>query len=274
MSVVNRLYDEVRQPEYTGENRCTPCTVTNLLITAVVTAGLAVVQPVVAVVFAVVGVTAIAVRGYLVPGTPTLTKRYFPPWLLELFGKEPAGATDAPAYEGDVDPETYLLEHGIVTETAAGDDLELVDGFWPVWDAAIDEANEDLAGAVGDLLELEDPKVNPGGQIEPAGQTGGDGCTVYDGDVRVAQWPSEAALAADLGAIDALAEYGVDVEAMDRGDAGQLLAGLRVFAESCPDCGGAMALGEDTVESCCSVAEVFTYDCEDCGTRVMEIQAA
>ena len=272
MSVVNRLYDEVRQPEYTGENRCTPCTVTNLLITAVVAAGLVVIQPAIAVAFAVFGVAAIAVRGYLVPGTPELTKRYFPPWLLELFGKEPAGATNVPAYEGDVDPETYLLEHEIITETPDGEDVVLVEGFWPIWDAAIDEANANLADAVGDLLELDEPKVNPGGEIEPAGETGG-GCTVYDGDTRVAQWPSEAALAADLGAIDALAEYGVDVEAMDRADAGQLLAGLRVFAESCPDCGGTMALGEDTVESCCSVAEVFTYDCEDCGTRVMEVQA-
>ncbi|MEZ3116961.1 hypothetical protein RYH80_13685 [Halobaculum sp. MBLA0147] len=272
MSVVDRLADELRQPEYTGENRCTPCTVTNLLITAVVAAGLAVVNPLVAVAFAVLGVGAIAFRGYLVPGTPTLTKRYFPPWLLELFGKEPAGTADAPAYEGDVDPESYLLDHGVITETPDGEDLELVDGFWPTWRDAIERADEDLAAEVGDLLELEEPQVNPGGTITPAEEA--SGCTVYDGDVRVAQWPSEAALAADLGAIDALADHGIDVAAMDRGDAGQLLAGLRVFAEACPDCGGEMALGEDTVESCCSVADVFTYDCRDCGTRVMEIQAA
>ncbi len=271
MSVANRLYEELHQPEYTGENRCTPCTVTNLLITAVVTAGLAVVQPIAAAAFALLGVAAIALRGYLVPGTPTLTKRYFPPWLLSLFGKEPAGVTDAPAYEGDVDPETYLLENDIITETHSGEDLELVDGFWATWSAAIEDAKNNTEREVGELLELDDPKVNPGGEIEPA-EAGG--CTVYDGDVRVANWPSEAALIADLGAIDALATHGVDVDAMDRADAGQLLAGLRVFAEQCPDCGGGMALGEDTVESCCSVAEVFTYDCEDCGTRVMEIQAA
>lgn len=271
MSAANRLYEGLRQPEYTGENRCTPCTVTNLLITAVVTAGLAFVQPIAAAAFALLGIASIALRGYLVPGTPTLTKRYFPPWLLSLFGKEPATATNAPAYEGDVDPETYLLDNDIVTETPDGEDLELVDGFWSTWSAAIEEVKQDPESAVGELLELDEPQINPGGEIEPA-ETGG--CTVYDDDVRVANWPSEAALMADLGAIDALETRGVDVESMDRGDAGQLLAGLRVFAEECPDCGGPMALGEDTVESCCSVAEVFTYDCEDCGTRVMEIQAA
>ncbi|ERH13505.1 MAG: hypothetical protein J07HB67_02545, partial [halophilic archaeon J07HB67] len=53
MSVTNRLYEELHQPEYTGENRCMPCTVTNLFITAVVTAGLAFLSPVVAAVFAV-----------------------------------------------------------------------------------------------------------------------------------------------------------------------------------------------------------------------------
>jgi hypothetical protein len=271
MSVVNRLYDEVRQPEYTGENRCMPCTVTNLLITAVVSVGLVFINPLVAVAFAVIGLASIAVRGYLVPGTPTLTKRYFPEWLLQLFGKDEEDVLDAPTYEGDVDPESYLFEHGIIQEQEDGEDLELTDGFWPKWDAEIDRVQEDLEAEVGELLDLEDPQINPGGNINSVEDA--DACRVYDDDVRVAQWPSEAALAADLGAIEALAEYGIDVDEMDRGDAGQLLAGLRVFAEACPDCGGPMALGEDTVESCCSVADVFTYDCQDCETRVMEIQA-
>jgi hypothetical protein len=272
MSVVDRVYDELRQPEYTGDNRCLPCTVTNLLIAAVVAGGLSFVQPVVAVAFAVVAVAAIALRGYLVPGTPELTKRYFPPWLLSLFGKEPEPVVDAPAYEGDVDPEAYLLEHGIVRETDDGTDLELTDGFWPAWDREIQRVRDELETAVGELLELDEPRIDPGGQIQRVEES--HACNVYDGDVRVAQWPSEAALAADLGAIEVLADYGVDIDEMDRGAAGQLLAGLRVFAESCPDCGGEMALGEDTVESCCNVADVFTYDCEDCGARVMEIQAA
>jgi hypothetical protein len=267
MSVVNRLYDGVRQPEYTGENRCMPCTVTNLLITAVGTAALWVVSVPVAVGFAIVAVAAIAVRGYLVPGTPTLTKQYFPDWLLRLFGK---GPEPAPAYEGDVDPEAYLLDHGVVTEMDDGRDLELADGFWETWHDEIRSAREDIPAAVGDLLDLDEPRVDPDGELTP-----GDAGTypVFDGEVRVAQWPSAAALLADLGAVSALESAGVDVESMTQADAGRLLAGLRVFAESCPECGGDLELGEDTVESCCRTAEVYTYDCLDCDSRVMEIEA-
>ena len=268
MSVVQNLYDEVRQPEYTGENRCMPCTVTNTAITAVVSAGLwLLVTPIAAVAFAVFGLAAIALRGYLVPGTPWITKRYFPEWLLSLFGKaEDPVAADAPAYEGTVDPEEYLLERGIITETPDGQDLELTEGFWPEWDAEIQRAADDPASAVGDLLELEDPRIETPEQ--------GAGCRVFDGEVRVAQWPSRAALLADLGAVSALRKQGIDVDEMEQADAGALLAGLRVFAESCPDCGGSLELGEDTVESCCRVADVFTYDCNDCSARVLEIEAA
>ena len=82
MSVRGAL-EGIRQPEYTGENRCTPCTVTNLAITAVVAAGLAyaVSVPLSAGV-AVLGVASVWLRGYLVPKTPELTRRYFPDWLL------------------------------------------------------------------------------------------------------------------------------------------------------------------------------------------------
>lgn len=268
MSVVQDLYDQVRQPEYTGENRCMPCTVTNTAITFVVAAGLWVLlAPVAAVAFTVIGLAAIGLRGYLVPGTPTLTKRYFPEWLLALFGKaEDPVAADAPAYEGSVDPETYLMERGIVQETPDGQDLELVDGFWPEWDAAIEEAAANPERAVGELLELEKPRIEVPDE--------GAGCRVFDDEVRVAQWPSRAALLADLGAVTALRGEGIDIDEMEQADAGALLAGLRVFAESCPECGGSLELGEDTVESCCRVADVFTYDCSDCTSRVLEIEAA
>jgi hypothetical protein len=81
---------EARQPEYTGENRCVPCTATNVAIAAVLAIGLAfiLVTPIGVVAF-LASLVVIYLRGYLVPGTPELTKRYFPPWLLALFGKEP-----------------------------------------------------------------------------------------------------------------------------------------------------------------------------------------
>ncbi|ELY35984.1 hypothetical protein [Natronorubrum tibetense] len=79
---------DLKQPEYTGENRCEPCTILNLAIAVVV--GSLVARKTKLGGLAAVGISIglIYVRGYLVPGTPTLTKRYLPPEVLRWFGKE------------------------------------------------------------------------------------------------------------------------------------------------------------------------------------------
>ncbi|GAB3032824.1 hypothetical protein GCM10025298_22210 [Natronobiforma cellulositropha] len=88
-SGLSRVYERVHQPEYTGENRCIPCTSVNVVIALVVAGGIALWNRPIALVAFVLSLAAIYVRGYLVPGTPTLTKRYFPDWLLAKFDKEP-----------------------------------------------------------------------------------------------------------------------------------------------------------------------------------------
>jgi hypothetical protein len=79
--------ERLEQPAYTGENRCTPCTVVNLLLAAALAAlagrrnralGLGVFLGSAALIY---------LRGYLVPGTPELTKRYLPASVLARFGK-------------------------------------------------------------------------------------------------------------------------------------------------------------------------------------------
>ncbi|HET7324840.1 MAG TPA: hypothetical protein VFJ06_10950, partial [Halococcus sp.] len=81
--------DRFRRPEYTGANRCTPCTVVNLLIAVVVTGAVALLVPEVAILAFIIFVGTIYLRGYLVPGTPSLTKQYLPARVLRLFGKQP-----------------------------------------------------------------------------------------------------------------------------------------------------------------------------------------
>ena len=85
MAVARDALERVRQPEYVGENRCVPCTVTNLVIAAVLTAALAWLSVPLAVAFAVLAVASIWLRGYLVPKTPELTKQYLPNELLAKF---------------------------------------------------------------------------------------------------------------------------------------------------------------------------------------------
>ena len=72
------LLDRIREPEHTGENRCVPCTVVNAAIAVAATAFASIVAVEAAAVVLVGSVLAIGLRGYLVPGTPALTRRYLP----------------------------------------------------------------------------------------------------------------------------------------------------------------------------------------------------
>lgn len=86
------VVDDLKQPEYIGENRCEPCTVLNLVIAAVISSVVARKSRLGGTVAVGVSIVLIYLRGYLVPGTPTLTKRYLPPEVLRWFGKEPDSA--------------------------------------------------------------------------------------------------------------------------------------------------------------------------------------
>lgn len=69
------LATALARPEYTGENRCWPCTVANGFILLCCCLVLAVLSPLLSLFVLVVGVGAITLRGYLVPRTPKLTAR-------------------------------------------------------------------------------------------------------------------------------------------------------------------------------------------------------
>lgn len=79
------ILDRYRQPQYTGENRCIPCTGVNIAIAAVlaVIIGLATLTygaDITGAALAGIGVFLIAIgviylRGYLLPGTPWFTKK-------------------------------------------------------------------------------------------------------------------------------------------------------------------------------------------------------
>ena len=140
------VFDRLRQPEYTGENRCLPCTGVNLVIAAVLTvavgagavaAGATGPQAFVAgaAVFACAA-GAVYLRGYLVPGTPWLTETYFPDWVLRWFDKDtttttvgPPGTADATGPgPGEEDVEATLQRLGAIEECVDSADLCLTGG--------------------------------------------------------------------------------------------------------------------------------------------------
>lgn len=274
MSVVESL----RQPEYIGENRCTPCTIANSVIAVVgsvalsgvlVTAsgvGLAVAAGVGAVALGV-SAAAIYLRGYLVPYTPTLTKRYFPDWLLAKFDKLPAEPeADDETLDHEVDPESVLLEAEAVEPCVDEDDFCLTDAYRSTWHdemrrVADDGVETDDIVSVLDLdLDLEDAALTHHGEA----------ILLTVNNRELGKWESDAALVADVAGARVLAERYAPWAALSAADRSTVLRGLRVFAESCPLCDGDIELGQHTEESCCRSYEVVAVTCDDCQSRLFE----
>lgn len=242
--------DRLRQPEYTGENRCIPCTVVNLCLAVVAAVAVTVaLGPVGGVVVLVAALGAIYFRGYLVPGTPTFTVRYFPAWLLELFGKEV-----------DLRETLQPIEGAAVRATPEGG--RLVGPFESAWDDRIEQmraagvTDEDVARLLG---------------VSEASSVPGDVAYVVDGGLR--QWLSESALLADAAAAGVLEERGGEAWASLDPDARvATLRDLRKYLTYCPLCGGALDNEEtETVETCCTESErVLMATCVDCDIRLIE----
>ncbi|MCY4732947.1 hypothetical protein KY092_20670 [Natronomonas gomsonensis] len=263
------LQVRLHQPEYTGENRCLPCTIANTIIALALAAVIALWRPFAGALAFGVFITLIYLRGYLVPGTPELTTRYLPPRVLAWFGKEPpeappdaTGETDAGDAGGDT--EALLRSAGVVEDCPDEDDLCLTEAFESAWWGRIrtlrDEeglARERLAASLGvdaDALAFEG--------------TEGHFAVRYEGD-RVGRWPSRAVFYADLAAEPTLAEWIDGWAGLGDRWRTEVLAGLRVFLESCPACEADLEQVESVRESCCG-GDVVTVsvDCPACGSRV------
>ena len=277
MSTLHRL----RRPEYTGENRCIPCTLVNSAIALVIGAVAAVVSPPLGVAVLLVSALAIWLRGYLVPGTPELTKRYFPDWLLAYFDKGPEESSGFATSDADAaadgtgreefdaesfDAERVLLDGGVVEPCADVDDLCLDGGFERRWYDRMDAVRDDETAAREELARQLD--VAP--ESVEFEEYGSATVARIDG-VRAGQWESHAALVADLAAAHQLPAHVEEWRSLPTGARSQLLGGLRIFLEECPDCGGPVLADRETVRSCCRSHEVVAASCEACGARLLEL---
>lgn len=271
MTAAPGVVDRLRRPEYTGENRCVPCTLVNLAIAALLAVLVALLLPTRGapalgglVLLGAVG--AIYLRGYLVPGTPWFTRTYFPDRLLRWFDKSPAANGAVESDWGDsLDVEATLVRAGALTECADVDDLCLTPAFRDDWNRRLAELREedtsraDLAGLLGvDPDDLEFDEF-------------GDAFLARTDGRRVGQWESRAAFLADVGAADVLADWS-GWDALDVGQRGELLNGVRLFVETCPTCGGRVVFDEEVARSCCRQYDVAVVACEDCGARLFEAE--
>jgi hypothetical protein len=301
------VVDDLRQPEYTGENRCEPCTVLNLVIAAVLGSVIARKSRLGGLLAVGISVALIYLRGYLVPGTPALTKRYLPPEVLRWFGKEPEpdvasglGGVDPAADTGDVtsfneaealdtddagatagestapeeepapvDLETLFLEHDILEPCDDRDDLCLTADFEADWFDEIDALDESGidAAAAVDAFGFD---ADPD-EFELSER--GESWSLLSQSGAAGRWPSRAALLADIAASRALEPWVPDWATYPPETRGEVLNGLRMFLETCPS-GGDVRMGEEVVESCCTSHEVVAVTCEETGERLFEQRLA
>ncbi|WP_225333376.1 hypothetical protein [Halomicrobium urmianum] len=271
MNYVQTTLDRLRRPEYTGKNRCLPCTAFNTLIglAAAVGVGPAAGAGAAAVVL-LVSAASIYLRGYLVPGTPTFTKKYFPPWLLKLFGKSAARVRDATRDDEDdglpvENTEQVLMRAGALEECRGGADFCLTDEFGAAWDEQIAEVRDSDAGRerLLDVLDVDE-------DVDVEYEEHDSAFEVHAEGYHVGTWESDAAYIADVAAGLLLAERLDNWERYSTMRRGQMLQGLRLFLETCPSCGSPVTFGTDTAESCCSAQEVAVVTCEGCGKRIFE----
>ncbi|OYR39838.1 hypothetical protein [Halorubrum sp. Eb13] len=271
----------LRRPEYTGENRCLPCTAVNVAVAVAVAAALAVVgRPGLAALALAASLAAIWLRGYLVPGTPELTKRYLPERVLRLFGKGRAAAPPT-----DVDAESYLLSTEVLVETPDGADLAFAPWFASTWRAALDGMHIDAsaaaeAGAEGDdarsdsdvdadlaalasLADVDDDSLS----LDWRGGT----AFAFVGDERLGHWESSAAFLADVAADRVLTDRLDDWTALPLATRSGVLGALRLFVEECPACEGHVDLEERVVQSCCTSYDVIAGRCAACNARLFEL---
>ncbi|MFC7069025.1 hypothetical protein [Halobaculum lipolyticum] len=271
--------DALRRPEYTGENRCLPCTVVNAVAVVLASLVTAPVSGPAALVVLLGGAALIAVRGYVVPGTPA-----FAPRLVRALGLAPyfdhlgSGATDErpdrasddlageghPAGGDPADLLGAMLDAGVLREGDDGD-LFLADAFADAW---TDEMAA-LRGLDVDALAAETAAVVP---FDATGAPRFDGVSV-EGEGR-AVWLRPVHAVADVAAVRAMA--GVGVPESLRAPAA---SPLRLFLPECPACGGPLV--ETTVtDGCCggtmNPSETPTrraVACDDCGTTVRDLGA-
>lgn len=259
------------RPEYTGENRCRACTVTNTVLLAVATVAVAVRSRPAALVLLVAGGTALWLRGYLIPFTP----RFAPRVVAALPVVDRWFRTDDPAGElgtaVDVTDERRaaiveaLLEEGVLR--ASGAELDLDERFREAWwrEMRSIRADDDaaLAAALRDRIPwAEAVEVRPDGDA-PVVRIVGSGT-----GARSESWLARPAAVASLAVIRVLEDRGT-LAPEDR-----VLAAdpMRLFVDRCPTC--ETTLEERPAGSCCGGVlhddgDPYTVRvCADCGAEI------
>lgn len=264
----------LRRAEYTGDNRCLPCTAVNLCLVAVLAAlGTALWAPA-GLAIAVAGLATVWLRGYVLPGTPELTRRYLPDTIARYFG-DPHDETSLVGITTDTrtPPDTHLTTAGILTPE--DDDYVLTADARSRWTDELNvlrnaDTDAALVERVADLLETTPDQLT----VEP--DTESARVSVHADGQLVGQWISEAAFVADAAAAPLARDNIPEWADIPPGQRGTILVALRVFVPSCPTCGGPVDFDIEQHAGCCWSRDAYVLACTvaDCGDAIFTIDQA
>lgn len=136
------------------------------------------------------------------------------------------------------------------------DNLSLTEEFRKDWRRRIDHlATRDTTEYLGLLLEADPDTLT----IDD-----GDGFVVTQSGATVGEWPSEAALAADVAAFITLQEWLPGWEDLTGQTRDELIGRLRIFLEQCPACEGTLETEPRKADP-----EIPHVVCADCGSAMV-----
>jgi hypothetical protein len=257
------VFDSLKRPEYTGENRCLPCTVVNAVVVGLTGLALGVLWLPAGFVVLVVGALLVYLRGYVVPGTPSFAPELVAvAGLSGVFGHDDDEPRQSDTLDANVGPDVMLstlLDAGVLVEEPDG--LFLADDARDDWESTMGTlrkaSDDELAEAVGNALPFEATVTAEF-----------DGISIDGPSMSV--WISRPQAIADVATLYTVVEQEVDPMV-----ALAATEPMRMFTEVCPACGGVVE--ETTVRNCCG-GTAGIYDspehevlgCDDCGAVVYE----
>jgi hypothetical protein len=280
----------IRRPEYTGGNRCRPCTALNAAVVIAASVLVGVVSPPAGIALCLGGAALVALRGYAVPDTPRLVSA-LPfdvgadhddgPVLRTDGGRERGSLAGAEPIDGEA-LIRRLVDAGVVTTDDAGD-VHLDGDVRRTWEAGIDRlrdvADADLAAAAASAapfpaegrVEGEDDWIvverTESDDVDAEAEAGDR--DAIPGRVGDEVWLSRAHAVADTAAVAAMSGR------VDGVTAARASTPFRLFLERCPRCGGTVE-GTTAKRSAGGAPGVDdtpgtpVLACVDCGETVYE----
>ncbi|MGN8215881.1 hypothetical protein [Halococcus salifodinae] len=255
-SVVNKL----RQPEYTGENRCYPCTYLNVFISVILSSFIGLfVSPPTGGIALVLSLVVIYLRGYIIPGTPTITQQYFPDRVLQWFGKAQSADKDVAKVSNEV------IDSDLIEYSEKLEDLKLVDEVKNRWHTEIRKADQEV-------VEHRLKSLTKSDEVELR-EADGVAYVMADNEM-VLQRRSRPAIVADIAILPILSVKLPSWERYSLNEKSDAMRVVRMFMDDCPACGSDLTLDQTAVESCCTSKEVYTLSCPECKTQMSEMPVA